>query len=145
MEQTNLDMDSMIEQIRNALIDEVEDAVEEAAEDIASMLPEIVKESLEQSLTEFRFRLPDGTEVIPRQRLKVLSPDKTLQLICYGGLRVRDTRQWKNIPDGWGLEIQTRVSCWEFIAVYPEKKEAVAALQKVSEAMETGKTFLALE
>ena len=60
--------------------------------------------------------------------MKLLSPDKTKLLLCYGGLRV----------DGRSLIVQTRISCWETIAVYQSKEDAVEALLKVKKAMDAG-------
>lgn len=57
--------------------------------------------------------------------MRLLSPDKSKVLICYGGLRV----------DGTTLIVQTRISCWEAIASYQTKEEAIAALQKVNNAI----------
>lgn len=129
-----------------ALLEELTDELERMMDDVLSAnLPELLKESLEECLAEWTFHLPDGTRIVPPQRLKLLSPDKTRQLVCYGGLRVSDTRRWNGVPDGWALEVQTRSSCWEAIAIWPEKADAVAALEKVSAAMEAGQAFLALE
>lgn len=55
-------------------------------------------------------------------------PYKSKLLICYGGLRV----------DGSSLMIQTRISSWEDIAYYQSREEAIEALLKVKNAMESG-------
>ena len=139
MNEHELDMEALAEELADQFdLDEVVDNA------LSSALPDILRESLEECLTDYRFILPDGTQVTPRQRLRLMSPDKTKQLLCYGGLRVSDTSRWNHLPDGWALEIQTRPCSWEFIHVYPTKEDAVAALEKVSAAMEAGQTLLRL-
>lgn len=131
---------------RDEFMDELTEEMENIVQDaLSDTLPEMVRESLQDYFADCGFRLPDGTQVIPRERLKVLSPDKTKQLVCMGGLRVSDTGRFSGCPKGWALEVQTRVSCWEILYIWPEKAEAIAALEKVSRAMEEGKTFLWLE
>lgn len=46
-------------------------------------------------------------------------------LPCYGGLRV----------DGSSLIVQTSASCWESIAYYKTREEAIKALEKVKDTM----------
>ena len=79
-----------------------------------------------------------------RPKTKVLSPDKTKLLRCYGELRVQDNSQWKGGAEGWALSVQTRISCWEVLYVYDDKKDAVTALEKVKDAMEKGLSIVEL-
>ena len=131
---------------RDEFMDELKEEMENIVQDaLSDTLPEIVRESLQDFFADYVFRLPDGTTVAPRERLKVLNPDKTKQLVCMGGLRVSDAGRFSNCPKGWALEVQTRVSCWEILYIWPEKAQAVTALEKVSRAMEEGKSFLWLE
>lgn len=131
---------------RDEFMDELKEEMENIVQDaISDILPEMVRESLQDFFADYVFRLPDGTTVAPGERLKVLSPDKTKQLVCMGDLRVSDTGRFSNCPKGWALEVQTCVSCWEILHIWPEKAQAVAALENVSRAMEEGKTFLWLE
>lgn len=139
-------MDELTERITDELTDSMTDALETIVQDaLSDTLPELVRESLRDYFADYVFRLPDGTTVAPRERLKVLSPDKTKQLVCMGGLRVSDAGRFSSCPKGWALEVQTRVSCWENLHIWPEKAQAVAALEKASQAMEEGETFLWLE
>ena len=121
----SMDFGSMMDELSNNLESIVEDQVEGA---VIQALHDALPEALSESLTEFEFVLPDGTLVRPRQHMKLLSPDKSKLLLCYGGLRV----------DGCSLTVQTRISCWETIAVYQSKEDAVAALSKVKTAMDAG-------
>lgn len=115
----------------DTLMDELEDKLDAA---VYGAMEQALPEVLSESLTEFEFQLKDGTIVRPRQKLKVLSPDKSKLLLCYGGLRV----------DGKCLLIQTRLSCWEMIAAYPDREAAIAALNRVRLAMEAGEKVLEL-
>ncbi|MBP3540481.1 MAG: hypothetical protein J6K72_01515 [Clostridia bacterium] len=142
-ENASFDMEALAQELADQL--DLEGAMEDALDDaLSSTLPDIVREALEECLADYQFTLPDGTQVAPRQKMRLLSPDKTKQLLCYGGLRVSDTSRWNHLPNGWALEIQTRPCSWEILHIYPAKEEAVAALEKVSAAMEAGETFLAL-
>lgn len=117
------DMDELIARIEEAVESAVEDQVSDAVVNaVQDTLPEVMGECF----ADFEFVLPGGTIVRPRQYMKLLSPDKTKLLLCYGGLKV----------DGTTLLVQTRVSCWEAIAVYPSREEAAAALIKVKNAMD---------
>ncbi|MBR5858935.1 MAG: hypothetical protein IKZ05_03345, partial [Clostridia bacterium] len=95
---------------------------------VTCAVQDAMSEALGESFSDFEYILKDGTIVRPKQRMKVFSPDKSKLLICYGGLRV----------DGSSLMIQTRASSWENIAYYPNKEEAIEALLKVKNAMESG-------
>ena len=57
--------------------------------------------------------------------MKVVSPDKSRMLLCYGGLRV----------DGKSLQVQTGATVWSEIAYFDTREEAIEALQKVKDAM----------
>ena len=129
------DMDELMDEMAAR----IEDAVESAVEDqVSGAIIDAVQESLPEVMGEcfadFEFVLPNGTIVRPRQYMKLLSPDKTKLLLCYGGLKV----------DGTTLLVQTRVSCWEAVAVYPGKDEAVEALLKVKSAMDAKQDMLEL-
>ena len=115
----NFDFEDIIDDMTNRVEDIVEDAVTCALQDI---LPE----ALSDCFTDFEFILTDGTIVKPKQHMKLFSPDKSKLLLCCGGLRV----------DGTSLMVQTRISCWESIATYPSREEAIEALVKVHKAME---------
>ena len=125
-ENQNFDLDGMMDElssrledmIEEILVDQVESAVTCAAQDVFD-------EALHTSLSRFEFVLTDGTIVRPRQSAKILSPDKTKMLPCYGGFRV----------DGSTLIVQTSTTCWESIAVYKTKEEATEALKKVIETI----------
>ena len=113
------------------LTDELTARMEEA---VACAVHEALPEMLGEGLGDFEFVLPGGTVVRPRQRMKLLSPDKSKLLLCYGGLRV----------DGSTLMVQTRVSCWEAIAAYPSREETIAALLRVKDAMAAHEELLEL-
>ncbi len=119
----DFDLDTLMDELEEKLDAVVYGAMEQA-------LPEVLSESL----ADFEFQLKNGTVVRPRQRMKVLSPDKSKLLICYGGLRV----------DGRSLIIQTRISCWECIADYPDREAAIEALNRVKDAMAAGIELLEL-
>ena len=79
-------------------------------------------------LDSITMELKDGTVLQMRQKTRVMSPDKTKVLICYGGMKV----------DGRTLMIQTRISCWQDLCCFETSAEAIEALQKVSKAIEQG-------
>ena len=132
-ENKSFDIDSITDElysrlediISDVLTDQVESAVTCAVQDAVQ---DTMAEALEEVFSNFDFVLGDGTVVKPKQRMKVFSPDKSKLLICYGGLRV----------DGSSLIIQTGMSCWESIAYYPSREEAIDALTRVKNAMEDG-------
>ena len=139
----DFDLDELMEELISRLEETVQEAVEDAVDDLLEdrvdeavhdAVQEILPEVFGQCLADFDFVLKDGTIVRPRQRMKVLSPDKSKLFICYGGLRV----------DGKSLIIQTRISSWEWIADYPDREAAVAALKLVHEAMKAGEPLLEL-
>ena len=126
---------SMIEDALENMIcelrDEISECVEEAVNDNIS---EIMIEALETFFASHTFALSDGTIIQPKEHLKVLSPDKRKLLPCYGGLKV----------DGKTLVIQTRISGWEALCYYPTEEEAIAALHRIKDAMQSGEKYLEL-
>lgn len=123
----DFDMDELMDEMTSRIEDAVEAAVADQVEDaVTCALQDVLPEVLGECFADFEFVLPNGTVVRPRQHMKVLSPDKTKLLFCYGGLRV----------DGRSLVVQTRVASWETIAVYPSREEATEALIKVKNAMD---------
>ena len=127
------------ESLKDILEDSVQDVIEDTLSCVVDMavtcaVQESFSEALSESLSHFEFVCTDGTKIIPKQQTKILSPDKTKLLYCYGGLRVDKTT----------LVIQTRVSCWESIAIYTTKEEAVEALLKVKNAIENNLSIIEL-
>lgn len=145
MADQSFDLDELF--VMDELEDRIEEAVTTAAENVVNDLLEdrlddavfdavqqALPEILGETLARFEFQLKDGTVVRPREQMKVLSPKKDKQLLCYGGLRV----------DGTSLFVQTRLTCWEMIAAYPDREAAVAALERVRLAMEAGEKLVEL-
>lgn len=131
----DFDMDALMDEMTSRIEDAVEAAVADQIEEaVTCALQDVLPETLGECFADFEFVLPNGTVVRPRQYMKVLSPDKTKLLLCYGGLRV----------DGQSLTVQTRISSWETIAVYPSREEAVAALVRVKDAMDAHLEMLEL-
>ena len=141
IENINFDIDELAEKIASNLESSIEDAVEIAvtdaiedsvesvvSESVDSILSGAVSEAIKECFENFDFKLPDGTLVVSKRYMKLLSPSKTKQLLCYGGLRV----------DGKTLMVQTRISCWEEIATYSSKEEAKEAFLKVKNAIDSG-------
>ena len=127
MEETkNFDLDNIVDELSSRLEDLIEgilvDQVESA---VTCAVQDVFEEALHTSLSRFEFVLTDGTVVRPRQFAKILSPDKSKMLLCYGGLRV----------DGSSQIVQTSASCWESIAYYETREEAIKALEKVKDTM----------
>lgn len=125
-ENRNFDMDELIDELSERLEEMLEDAVADQIEDaVANAVQDVFDEALHSSLSRFEFVLENGTVVRPRQLMKVVSPDKSRMLLCYGGLRV----------DGKSLQVQTGVTVWSEIAYFDTREEAIEALQKVKDAM----------
>lgn len=132
----------MLDDIRDAIEEAMEDALDDATDELKDRLQELISDSiseffaegLEEVLHNHQFTLKDGTVIQPRQRTKVLSPDKTRLYACYGGLRI----------DGTTLQVQTRISSWNPLCTYQTKEEAVQALLKVKNAMEQGLSIIEL-
>ena len=128
-ENKNYDLDSIMDELSSKLEDMIEDALSDQVDSaVTCALQDIIPEALRESFSDFEFVLKDGTVVRPKHQMTVLSPDKSKLLVCFGGLRV----------DGSSLMIQTRLSSWEFIAYYQSREEAIEALVKVKNAMESG-------
>ena len=125
------DLQSMLEDALEDMREEMEDKLQELVSDSIS---EFFAEGMEEVLHNHSFTLKDGTIIHPRQRTKVLSPDKTRLYPCYGGLRI----------DGTTLQVQTRISSWNPLCTYKTKEEAVEALLKVKDAMEQGLSIIEL-
>ena len=141
----------------DSIQDMIESAVTDSKEEIADMLEDRIGEAINDSISEFfgegletflathPLVLRDGTVVSSKQQTKVLSPDKKKLLNCYGGLTVEDTTKWNGVlPKGWGLRVQTRISCWELLYVYETESQATEALVKVQKAIEAGEPLIAL-
>lgn len=122
-ENNKFDLDTIIDDLSSRIEDVLADQIDNA---VANAVHDVLPETLNESFSDFEFVLGDGTVVKPKQHMKLLSPDKSKLLLCYGGLRV----------DGSTLIVQTRISCWESIAYYNNREEAVEALLKVKNAME---------
>ncbi len=123
-ENKNFDLDSIMEELSSRLEDIIEEILVDQVESaVTCAVQDVFEEALHSSLSRFEFVLTDGTIVRPRQSAKIVSPDKTKMLSCYGGFRV----------DGSTLIVQTSSTCWESIAVYKTKDEATKALKKVIE------------
>ena len=125
------DLQSMLEDALEDMREEMEDKLQELVSDSIS---DFFAEGMEEVLHSHQFVLKDGTVIQPRQRTKVLSPDKTRLYPCYGGLRI----------DGTTLQVQTRISSWNPLCTYQTKEEAVQALLKVKNAMEQGLSIIEL-
>ena len=125
-ENRDFDMDELIDALSERLEEMLEDAVADQIEDaVTCAVQDVFDEALHSSLSRFEFVLDNGTVVRPRQLMKVISPDKSKMLLCYGGLRV----------DGSSLQVQTAACSWAEITHYRTREEAIEALQKVKDAM----------
>ena len=125
------DLQAMLEDALEDMREEMEDKLQELVSDSIS---DFFAEGMEEVLHNHQFVLKDGSVIQPRQRTKVLSPDKTRLYPCYGGLRI----------DGTTLQVQTRISSWNPLCTYQTKEEAVQALLKVKNAMEQGLSIIEL-
>lgn len=123
-ENKSFDLDNIMDELSSRLEDMIEEILVDQVESaVTCAVQNVFEEALHTSLSRFEFVLTDGTIVRPRQSAKIVSPDKTKILPCYGGFRV----------DGSTLIVQTSAACWESIAVYNTKDEATKALKKVIE------------
>ena len=155
-ENKNFDLDSIIDElsshledmIENAVADHVESAVASAIEDtlpnaledvlsdaltLPNALEDILSDALNETLSNFEFVLPNGTVVRQRPRMKLLYPDKSKLMPCYGGLYIHGTC----------LMVQITPSFWDGID-FPTKEDALAALDKIKNAMNDEVTLLEL-
>lgn len=127
-ENRDFDLDTLVDELSARFEDMMEDLLTDQLENAAyRAVQDAVPEALKEGLSDFEFVLTDGTIVRPRQHMKIFSPDKAKLLLCYGGLRV----------DGCTLIVQTAISRWESIASYQSREEAMEALLKVKNAMES--------
>ena len=125
-ENANFDLDVLMERLSSKLEDMIEDILVDQVEGaVTSAVQDVFEEAFLTSLSRFEFVLTDGTVVRPRQYAKIVSPDKTKLLPCYGGFRI----------DGSTLIVQTSATCWESIAVYKSKDEAIKALERIKETL----------
>ncbi len=127
------DMQELINEVTSALEVAIEDAIEYAIQDavedsVNCAVQDALEGALGEALSDLEFTLRDGTVVTPKKKMKLLSPNKSKLLLCYGGLRA----------DGKCLCVQTRSCSWENIAEYPTHEEAVADLLRVKKAMDDG-------
>ncbi|MCH5286999.1 MAG: hypothetical protein J1E43_06235 [Christensenellaceae bacterium] len=118
LDEVSGNLEGMLEEL---ITDRIESAV-------TCSLQDDLPEALSEGLLHFELVLADGTHIRPREHMRLLSPDKSKQLLCCGDLGV----------DGCSQTVQTRISCWETIAEYQSKEDAVAALLKVKNAMDAG-------
>lgn len=120
-------VENMLDELSGCIEDTMEDALADQVEDaVMNALHDVLPEVLSESFSNYEFVLKDGTTIRPKQYMKLLSPDKSTMVLCYGGLRVVDSSLW----------VQTRISSWEAIAHYQSRGEAIEALAKVKNAME---------
>ena len=131
-ENEKIDIESIIDELSSNIYDMIEDKVEHA---VTCALQDVLPEVLSECFSDFEFVLNDGTIIRPKQRMKLLSPDKSKLLVCYGGLRI----------DGCSLMVQTAIGRWESIACYPDRDAAIAALMKVKNAIDAGVLSYELE
>ena len=142
-ENKNFDLDSIMDElsshlddmIENAVADHIESAVSSAIEDtlLPNALEDILSDALNETLSNFEFVLPNGTVVRQRPRMKLLYPDKSKLMPCYGGLYIHGTC----------LMVQIEPSFWDGID-FPTKEDALAALDKIKNAMNDEVTLLEL-
>lgn len=127
-ESNKLDLETIMDDLSDRIEEMIEDAlVDQIDNAVTSAIHVVLPEAFNESCSDFEFALTNGTIVRPKQHMKLLSPDKSKLLLCYGGLRV----------DGSTLMVQTRISCWESIAYYKNREEAIEALIKVKNAMDS--------
>lgn len=124
-----LDSEAMLDEVSGNLEGMLEEIITDRIESaVICSLQDALSEALSEGLSHLELVLADGTPIRPREHMRLLSPDKSKQLFCCGGLCV----------DSCSLTVQTRISCWETIAEYQSKEDAVAALLKVRNAMDAG-------
>ena len=130
-ENESFDLDEMMDE----LADRMQEVLEEIIDDrVSCAVQDALSDLLEENLANLEFVLKDGTIARPRQRMRLLAPDKTKLLLCWGGLRV----------DGTTLMVQTAGHRWESIACYQGREQATEALLKVKAAMEAKEPLLEL-
>lgn len=119
-----INCEEIVEELSNRVEDVLGEQIENA---ITCALQDVLPEIFSECLSNFEFELPNGTTVRPIRHMKVLSPDKSKLLLCYGGLRV----------DGNSLTVQTGIGRWETISCYSNRSEAIEALLKVKKALDS--------
>ncbi|MBE6634066.1 MAG: hypothetical protein E7620_06980 [Ruminococcaceae bacterium] len=124
----------LTELLENALSDAASEIANEIIDSVSNDLVDAVSNAVADCLTGMEYHLKDGTVVIPRPRMKLMNPDKTKLILCYGGLRIGKGRL--NGGEAWNLWVQTAVSSWDAIASYPDRESAAKAMRAVTEAME---------
>lgn len=129
------DLEALIEDaVENAMEDTLDEMEDRMQDIISDSISEFFAEGMEEVLRNHSFILKDGTVIKPRERTKVLSPDKTRLFPCYGGLRI----------DGTTLQVQTRISSWNPLHTYKTREEATQALLQIKDAMEKGLSIIEL-
>ena len=111
-------MDDLVDEIADEMEDRIQDIVDDAVSD---SIVEYFSEGIEEFLSSHQLELKDGTVLQMRQKTRVMNPDKTKVLICYGGMKV----------DGRTLMIQTRISCWQDLCCFETSAEAIEALKEL--------------
>lgn len=122
-----------MEEFKNEIVDCIQEILDDQLDDqlydvLCNAIQDFLPEALSECLESYEFVLKDGTIAVPKKRMKLLNPDKSKLVLCYGGL----------IVDGCSLSVQTRVSSWTTVATYKSREEAIDALQKVKSAMDNG-------
>ncbi len=138
-----MDRDEIYEAVTEALEDGLSGMKDETVAEISEGLSEMVSEALAECLSALQFKLTDGTVITAKPRMKLKNSEGDKLLVCYGGLRVNKCT-YNGGPEGYALWVQTRISSWDIAAFYQEKADAVAALEKVRAAMESGVEFFSL-
>ena len=136
MEEKLFDPEELTEEIRE-MLDEFHGEFLDSAGDL---IDNSVRDAVGSVLEDFTFVLPDGTQVVPRKKMRLTSPDRTKVLMCYGGLRVQTVTD----TAGWWLVVQTRADSWEQLCAYPTKEQAIEALEKVGRALDENRDSFAL-
>ena len=131
MEELRELMDSRMEEIADALREQIEESVGNA---LAGDWTGMIAGALDAYFASCGFTLPDGTAVRAREHLRVLSPDRKKLLVCCGGLKV----------DGCTLLVQNRAGGWDALCYWRSPEEAAAALLRIRDAMRAGETDLEL-
>lgn len=143
--------------VENQTLNYVEDAVED-------ILPERIHDILNESLANCELVTKDGSILRHAPMMILMNPDQTMTVRCFGGLRVKKSasfdldvvpavlkqsifeapsmdRESLHVREAWQLEVQTWVSCWEPVAEFITKAEAIEALKKVNQAILSGQCF----
>ena len=115
----------------------IKDMIEEEVADHMDDLDEKIRSIVEEYLSNCDFELKDGSAIKPWEKLRILSPDIERMLVCYGGVKIFDTRKIDGdfFPDGWGLSIETAPSNWDILYVYSDEDDAKDALKKIKTAL----------